>query len=114
MITCFKVRCRSFVWYVTIAFTICSIPHFELVPMELAGLLSSEAYAAQTDSAGSHPVCEYIYDARGRVVIEMKLLEKWRVSEIRYNYSGFSTMKMGPDRRVKTEIRNYLGRIACV
>ena len=39
MITHFKVRCRSFVWYLIVAFTICSIPHFELLPVELAGLL---------------------------------------------------------------------------
>ena len=97
MITRFTIRCRSFVWYLIVAFTICSIPHFELLPVELAGLLSSEAYAAQTSSAGSCPVHEYVYDARGRVVTERHLLENGGVSETHYSYSGFSTTKTDPD-----------------
>jgi hypothetical protein len=48
MITHFKVCCCSFVWYLIVAFTICSIPNFEL-----AGLLSGEAYAAQAPVVSS-------------------------------------------------------------
>jgi hypothetical protein len=53
MITRFKVRCRSFVWYLVVAFTICSIPHFELLPAELAGMLGREAYAAPAPAVSS-------------------------------------------------------------
>lgn len=108
VITCPTVRCRSFVWYLIIAFTICSIPHFELAPAELAGFLSSEAYAAQTDYASSCPAREYVHDALGRIATERQLLENGRVSETRYNYSGFSTTKTDPDGRVKTETGDYL------
>jgi YD repeat-containing protein len=111
MITRFTVHCRSFVWYLIIAFTICSIPHFELVPAELAGLLSDEAYAAQACSTASCPTREYVYDAQGRMVTERQLLENGGISETYYSYSGFSTTKTDPDKCVKTETRDYLGRI---
>ena len=132
MISRFKVYCHSFVWYLIVAFTICSIPHFELVPLALSSLLGSEAYAAQasdvssspnvsrfTDvekvcSAGSCPVREYVYDARDRVVTERQILDNGGVLETHYAYSGFSTTKTDPDGRVKTETRDYLGRIVGV
>ncbi|MGD0276817.1 MAG: hypothetical protein ABSB79_12345 [Syntrophales bacterium] len=68
MITRFAVRCRSLIWFLMVAFTICSIPHFNLVQAELAGLLGSEGYAAQVSdvSSGSCPVHEYVYDVLGR------------------------------------------------
>jgi hypothetical protein len=95
----------------SLAFTICTIPHFELVPAELASLLSSEAYAAQTGSDGSCPAREYIYVAKYRIFTERQLLENGLVSKTRYSYSGFSTTKSDLDGRVKTETRDYLGRI---
>ena len=112
MITHFKIRCRSFVWYVVVAFTICSIPHFELLPAEFAGMLGREAYAAQTPSS-SCPVHEYVYDARGRVVTERQRLENG-ISETNYAYSGFSTTKADPEGLAKTETRDYLGRMVRV
>lgn len=75
-----------------------------------AGLLSSEAYAAQTDSVDSCPVREYVYDALGRIVTERQLLENGEVSETHYRYSGFSMTKTDPDGRVKTDTRDCLGR----
>lgn len=98
MITRFTLRCRSFAWYLIIAFTICSIPHFDLIPAELSGMLEREAYAAQTPS-GSCPVREYIYDAQGRVVTERQFLENGNVSETHNSFNGFSTTKIDPDGR---------------
>ena len=109
MITHFKVHCRSFVWYLVAAFTICSIPHFEMLPAELAGMLGREAHAAQTPSS-SCPVHEYVYDARGRVVTERQHLANG-IATTQYVYSGFSTTKTDPEGRMKTETRDYLGRM---
>jgi uncharacterized protein RhaS with RHS repeats len=48
------------------------------------------------------------------VITERQLLENGGVSETRYSYSGLSTTKTDPDGRMKTETRDYLGRIVRV
>jgi len=40
-------RFRPFVWYLTVLFTIFSIPHFELITFELVGLVNSTAFAME-------------------------------------------------------------------
>ncbi|MGD0274882.1 MAG: hypothetical protein ABSB79_02330 [Syntrophales bacterium] len=76
MISHFKDRFRSFVWYLIVSFTIRSVPHFELVPLELAGFLIGEAHAAQMMVVSSFPKnlaqlsfeTSYTYDYSGKVV----------------------------------------------
>lgn len=61
MMTRFSNRCRSFVWHLIAVFTICSIPHFGLLPTELAGMTGREAHAAQAPAVSLSDETAYQY-----------------------------------------------------